>query len=126
MAQRLVRRLCQHCKTPADLSDSEMRALRIEPGQLGEAQVMRPVGCDRAHLGVKRLAQLGRHRVELLRAVERQLADVGSGILDEHHGSHARMLWPAATAGELPGDAFAGRPPRRRVRTVDSEWPGSA
>ena len=46
VAQRLVRRLCQHCKAPGELSDSEMRALRIEAGQLGEAHVMRPVGCD--------------------------------------------------------------------------------
>jgi len=46
MAQRLVRRLCSHCKTPSDLSETEMRALRIEPGQLAEAQVMKPVGCD--------------------------------------------------------------------------------
>ncbi len=46
MAQRLVRRLCPHCKAPTDLSETEMRALRIEPGQLGEAQAMKPVGCD--------------------------------------------------------------------------------
>ena len=46
MAQRLVRRLCSQCKQPSELSETEMRALRIEPGQLGEAQVMKPVGCD--------------------------------------------------------------------------------
>src|SRR3954465_1323112 len=46
MAQRLVRRLCPNCKTATDLSETEMRALRVEPGQLGEAQVMKPVGCD--------------------------------------------------------------------------------
>ena len=46
MAQRLVRRLCPHCKESTELSETEMRALRIEPGQLGEAQVMKPVGCE--------------------------------------------------------------------------------
>jgi type IV pilus assembly protein PilB len=46
MAQRLVRRLCPNCKKPGELSETELRALRIEPGQIGEAQVMRPVGCD--------------------------------------------------------------------------------
>jgi len=46
-AQRLVRRLCAHCKQPGELSETELRALRIEPGQLSEAQVMKPVGCDR-------------------------------------------------------------------------------
>lgn len=46
MAQRLVRRLCPKCKQPGELSETEMRALRIEAGQLREAQVMVPVGCD--------------------------------------------------------------------------------
>ncbi len=46
MAQRLVRRLCLNCKEPGQLSESELRALRIEASQLGEANVMRPVGCE--------------------------------------------------------------------------------
>ncbi|HEX8076636.1 MAG TPA: ATPase, T2SS/T4P/T4SS family [Chthoniobacterales bacterium] len=45
MAQRLVRRLCAECKQPGDLSETDMRALQLEPGQLAEAQVMKPVGC---------------------------------------------------------------------------------
>jgi type IV pilus assembly protein PilB len=46
MAQRLVRRLCTHCKHPAELSETEMRALRIEPSQIGDAQVMKAGGCE--------------------------------------------------------------------------------
>ena len=46
MAQRLVRRLCTNCKQPGELSETEMRALRIEPGQMSDAQVMKPVGCE--------------------------------------------------------------------------------
>jgi type II secretion system protein E len=46
MAQRLVRRLCSNCKQAGELSETELRALRIEPGQMREAQVMKPVGCD--------------------------------------------------------------------------------
>jgi len=46
IAQRLVRRLCSNCKEPATLTDTELRALRIEPGQLLEAQVMKPAGCE--------------------------------------------------------------------------------
>jgi type II secretion system protein E len=46
MAQRLVRRLCNNCKQPGELTDTELRALRIEPGQLQETQVMKPVGCE--------------------------------------------------------------------------------
>ena len=43
VAQRLVRRLCSNCKQPAEVTDTELRALQIEPGQLSDAQVMRPV-----------------------------------------------------------------------------------
>jgi type IV pilus assembly protein PilB len=46
MAQRLVRRLCPCCKQSGQLSETELRALRIEPGQLRDAQVMKPVGCE--------------------------------------------------------------------------------
>jgi type IV-A pilus assembly ATPase PilB len=46
MAQRLVRRLCPNCRQPCELSDTELRALHIEPGQLREAEVMKPVGCE--------------------------------------------------------------------------------
>ena len=46
MAQRLVRRICSKCETPAELSESEMRALWIEPGQLRDAQVMHGKGCE--------------------------------------------------------------------------------
>jgi type IV pilus assembly protein PilB len=47
IAQRLVRRLCVKCKEPGHLAESELRALRIQASQLGEASVMRPVGCER-------------------------------------------------------------------------------
>ncbi len=54
MAQRLVRRLCRHCKQPGELSATDLRALRIEASQLSEAQVMTPVGCDRCrHTGYR-------------------------------------------------------------------------
>ena len=46
LAQRLVRRLCNHCKEAGELTETELRALRIESGQLPGAQVMKPVGCD--------------------------------------------------------------------------------
>ncbi|MGI8890189.1 MAG: GspE/PulE family protein [Chthoniobacterales bacterium] len=47
MAQRLVRRLCLYCKEPGHLSDSELRALQVEASQLLDAEVMRPVGCEK-------------------------------------------------------------------------------
>ena len=46
VAQRLVRRLCPKCKIPSELSEYEMGALQIDVGQLGDAHVMRPHGCE--------------------------------------------------------------------------------
>ena len=47
VAQRLVRRLCPHCKLPGELSDYELQTLQIDPGQIRQSSVMRPVGCER-------------------------------------------------------------------------------
>jgi type II secretion system protein E len=46
VAQRLVRRLCTNCRQPGELSETELRALRTEPGQVREAQVLKPIGCE--------------------------------------------------------------------------------
>lgn len=46
LAQRLVRRVCANCRQPAELTESEMRALRIESGQMRDAQVMHGKGCE--------------------------------------------------------------------------------
>jgi type IV pilus assembly protein PilB len=46
MAQRLVRRLCSNCKQPGELSETDLRALNLEPRQLAEAQVMQATGCE--------------------------------------------------------------------------------
>ena len=54
MAQRLVRRLCQTCKQPYEMLESEMHALGIDWSQMSEATVMKGAGCDNCkHLGYK-------------------------------------------------------------------------
>jgi general secretion pathway protein E/type IV pilus assembly protein PilB len=45
MAQRLVRKVCKRCAAPYMPSDTELRALHIEPGQLAGANCMRGKGC---------------------------------------------------------------------------------
>jgi len=53
IAQRLVRKLCV-CKQPGELTSAEMRALRIDPNQIGEATIMHPGGCEKCRfLGYK-------------------------------------------------------------------------
>jgi type IV pilus assembly protein PilB len=46
MAQRLIRRLFSQCKQPGELSETDLRALRTEAGQMREAQVMKATGCE--------------------------------------------------------------------------------
>ncbi len=47
MAQRLVRKLCDECKEPVDLSEKELRVLNIDPTQTLDSEIMGPKGCGR-------------------------------------------------------------------------------
>ena len=54
MAQRLVRRLCDKCKQPTEMTDVELAALGLDHSQIGESTVMGNVGCDACkHRGYK-------------------------------------------------------------------------
>ena len=54
MAQRLVRRLCPNCRQPHELTEAEIKGLRLDPSQAVGASAMRAVGCDSCrHLGYK-------------------------------------------------------------------------
>lgn len=46
LAQRLVRKLCPQCKEPHELTEKEMLALRLDPSQMTEPNVMGPKGCE--------------------------------------------------------------------------------
>src|SRR4029078_12053160 len=51
---RLVRKLCQFCKAPYEMSESEMHTLGLDPAQLTEATIMKGADCDKCkHLGYK-------------------------------------------------------------------------
>jgi type II secretory ATPase GspE/PulE/Tfp pilus assembly ATPase PilB-like protein len=47
LAQRLVRKLCPVCKIPAELTDKELRGLRLDSSRTGQATIMGPVGCEK-------------------------------------------------------------------------------
>ena len=46
MAQRLVRKLCQKCKAPVELTEKQARGLNIDLSRVIPGSVMGPVGCD--------------------------------------------------------------------------------
>ncbi len=54
VAQRLVRRLCDHCKSPVTLNESQMKTLGVDPKRAEATQVFGPTGCAKCrHTGYK-------------------------------------------------------------------------
>lgn len=45
VAQRLVRRICEHCKEPVKLSEEVLKHLKVEPGKAKEAVFYHGKGC---------------------------------------------------------------------------------
>ena len=54
IAQRLGRRLCEECKAPLEISDSELTAIGFTAAHLSQKQQLcKPVGCDKCTDGYK-------------------------------------------------------------------------
>ena len=54
VAQRLVRRLCDNCKAPITLSESQIKSLGLDPSRAEATQIYGPVGCNKCrHTGYK-------------------------------------------------------------------------
>jgi type IV pilus assembly protein PilB len=53
IAQRLARKLCEHCAEPAELPEETLLAEGFEKEHLSMTQVLRPVGCDKCNNGYK-------------------------------------------------------------------------
>lgn len=54
LAQRLIRKLCQHCRQPSTLTEAEMSALRMDISMLENATIMAPKGCEECrHIGFR-------------------------------------------------------------------------
>jgi type IV pilus assembly protein PilB len=53
MAQRLARRLCEHCKTPEDIPKSALLEVGFDPEIIDDLTVYAPVGCDHCVKGYR-------------------------------------------------------------------------
>ena len=53
IAQRLARRLCEHCAEPAELPKETLLAEGFSEEDLETAEIMRPVGCEKCNQGYK-------------------------------------------------------------------------
>src|SRR5438067_4558534 len=81
MAQRLVRKICVECRQPGELSETELRALNLDPSQLSEAQVMKPVGCDECrHTGYR--GRMGIYELMIMSSTIREMTFKGEPTLN--------------------------------------------
>jgi type IV pilus assembly protein PilB len=54
VAQRLIRRLCPHCRQPINDDEKEIALqLGVKPEELEKSTIYRPVGCDKCTNGYK-------------------------------------------------------------------------
>jgi type IV pilus assembly protein PilB len=79
IAQRLARRLCDKCAEPADLPHETLIEEGFEEEDLVDANIRRPVGCDKCNGGYK--GRVGIYEVvRITPDVSRIIMDEGNAI----------------------------------------------
>jgi len=64
VAQRLVRRLCKHCKVPGEITDDELKELGLDPAKVASRQIFRPGTSQCPHCqGSGYAGRLGIHEI---------------------------------------------------------------
>ena len=79
MAQRLARRLCEHCKTPANFPDNILISSGFKEDELKTLKLYSPVGCEHCTNGYK--GRVGIYQVMTLSERMRELILEGGNAL---------------------------------------------
>jgi len=79
MAQRLARRLCEHCKTPANFPDNILISAGFNEDELKTLKIFKPVGCEHCTNGYK--GRVGIYQVMTLSEKMRALILEGGNAL---------------------------------------------
>lgn len=79
MAQRLARRLCEHCKTPANFPDNILISAGFKEDELKTLNIFSPVGCEHCTNGYK--GRVGIYQVMTLSERMRALILEGGNAL---------------------------------------------
>lgn len=79
MAQRLARRLCEHCKTPVNYPDNVLKSIGFTDAEIQSITVYGPVGCENCTNGYK--GRVGIYQVMTLSDGMRQLILEGGNAL---------------------------------------------
>ncbi len=79
IAQRLARRLCEHCKTPIHLPDTTLIATGFKTAELSSLKLFSPVGCEHCTNGYK--GRIGIYQMMTLSDAMRSLILEGGNAL---------------------------------------------
>ncbi|SJM94076.1 type IV-A pilus assembly ATPase PilB [Crenothrix polyspora] len=79
MAQRLARRLCEHCKISVDYPDSVLKSIGFTDAELATITIYGPVGCDNCTNGYK--GRVGIYQVMTLSEKMRQIILEGGNAM---------------------------------------------
>jgi len=94
MAQRLVRKICQHCKEPTTISEDTLRLLKVNPEEVGDTVFYHGRGCSACgHTGYS-----GRLPIFELLVVEE---DIANRIVENQSESQIRAAVRAKGYGGL-------------------------
>ena len=80
IAQRLARRLCNHCKVEDDISEQALIEFGFEPTEVNELKIFKPVGCEECTKGYK--GRVGIYEVMKISSATASIIMEGGNSLD--------------------------------------------
>ena len=89
VAQRLVRRLCQHCREPETLTAERWEELGLGPAPRRRLRVYSPVGCSQC-FGTGYRGRVGLYEVMVIDDVIRELIATGATVLEIQRAARAQ------------------------------------
>jgi type IV pilus assembly protein PilB len=89
VAQRLVRRLCQHCREPETLTAERWEELGLGPAPRRRLHVYGPVGCSQC-FGTGYRGRVGLYEVMVIDDTIRELIATGATVLDIQRAARAQ------------------------------------
>ncbi|AKH20525.1 type IV-A pilus assembly ATPase PilB [Sedimenticola thiotaurini] len=97
MAQRLARRLCEHCKVADDLPREALLEEGFKEDELNDLTVYKPVGCDHCTMGYK--GRVGIFQIMPISAAMEKLVMEGGNSLELEKQSRAEGILTLREAG---------------------------
>ncbi len=97
LAQRLARRLCSECKAPVDIPEQALIAAGFDKDEVGEIEILGPVGCDQCTGGYK--GRQGLFQVMPISEAMQELIMAGCTSVDLEAQSEKEGIYGLRAAG---------------------------